>query len=355
VQLSLDMRIQYALAHEIENGKTEFKAKAAGGIVLNVRTGEVLALASFPNFEPNARSLATDDSTRNRMSQDVYELGSIFKIFSFAEAMQDRTVRLDETFEVGQPLKLGRFQVHDFERLGPVLTATRVFAESSNIGTAQIAMRTPPLRQRAFLQRMGLLDAARTELPESAAPLVPAHWGNIEGATIAYGHGISVSPLAFAAAAAAVVNGGTLVVPTFLKRDVPENGERVLSESASATMRDLMRLVVTDGTGKQADVPGYAVGGKTGTAEKPHNGGYLRHALISSFCGVFPIGNPQFLVFVMLDEPKGNKGTAGFATAGYTSAPVAGRVIARIAPLLGMPREDAIAAAEGQRESTKQP
>ncbi len=354
VQLSLDMRIQYALTHEIEEGEAAFQAKAAGGIVLNVHTGEVLALVSLPNFDPSER-VPSADSARNRMTQDDYELGSIFKIFSFAEAIEENTVRLNETFAVGQPLKLGRYLIHDFEPLGPTLTAAMVFADSSNIGTAQIAMRTTPERERAFLQRMGLLGVTKTELPESAAPLIPAHWGDVETATISFGHGISVSPLAFAAAAAAVVNGGTRIVPTFVKRDTPQNGARVLSERTSATMRGLMRLVVTEGTGKQADVPGYDVGGKTGTAEKPHNGGYLRHALISSFCGVFPIDDPQYLVFVMLDEPKGTKGTSGFATAGYTSAPVAGRVIARIAPLLGMPRSEAIMTAEGQRESTKQP
>jgi cell division protein FtsI (penicillin-binding protein 3) len=354
VQLSLDMRIQYALTHEIEEGESTFQAKAAGGIVLNVHTGEVLALVSLPNFDPSERE-PTSQAMRNRMTQDDYELGSIFKIFSFAEAIEENTVNLNENLEVGRPLKLGRYLIHDFEPLGPTLTAAMVFADSSNIGTAQIAMRTPPERQHAFLQRMGLLDAVRTELPESAAPLIPAHWGAVEAATISFGHGISVSPLAFSAAAAAVVNGGTLIVPTFVKRDTPQHGARVLSERTSATMRRLMRLVVTDGTGKQADVPGYDVGGKTGTAEKPHNGGYLRHALISSFCGVFPIDDPQYLVFVMLDEPKGTKGTAGFATAGYTSAPVTGRVIARIAPLLGMPRSEVMVTAEGQRESTKQP
>ncbi len=355
VQLSLDMRIQYALAREVADGQQEFNATAAGGIVLNVHTGEVLALVSLPDYEPNQRDGISLAAQRNRMSQDVYELGSIFKIFSFAEAIDEHSVRLDEKINVGQPLQMGRFQIHDFERLGPTLTAAMVFAESSNIGTAQIAMRGSPERQRAFLQRMGLLSPARTELPESAAPLVPAHWGDIENATIAYGHGISVSPLSFAAAAAAVVNGGTRIAPTFLKRSTAQQGERVISAETSATMRKLMRLVVTDGTGKQANVPGYDVGGKTGTAEKPHAGHYLRHSLISSFCGVFPIEAPQYLVFVMLDEPKGTKDTSGFATAGYTSAPVAGRVIARIAPLLGMPRNDAVAAADGQRESTKQP
>lgn len=354
VQLSLDMRVQYALARELAQGQAIFGAKASGGIVLNVRTGEVLALVSLPDFEPSGRAVA-ENAARNRMAQDVYELGSIFKIFSFSEAIEEHALRLDEKFNVGRPFEIGRYEIEDSHRLGPVLTGAEVFIESSNIGTAQIAMRLGAERQRAFLKRMGLLHPAKTELPESAAPLVPSNWKDVETATISFGHGLSVSPLAFAAAAAAVVNGGTRIVPTFLKSDAPQLGERVISEKTSATMRALMRLAVTEGTGKKAEVAGYDIGGKTGTAEKAHGRGYAHSSLISSFCAVFPIGDPQYLVFVMLDEPKGTKETSGYATAGYTSAPVAGRVIARIAPLLGMPRNDAVAAAEGQRESIKQP
>ena len=355
VQLSLDMRIQYALARELAQGQAAFGASASGGIVLNVRTGEILALVSLPDFEPSGRVDVAESAARNRMAQDVYELGSIFKVFSFAEAIEEHVLRLEEKFNVGRPFEIGRYAIEDSHRLGPVLTGAEVFTESSNIGTAQIAMRLGAERQRAFLKRMGLLRAVKTELPESAAPLVPSNWKDVETATISFGHGISVSPLAFAAAAAAVVNGGTRIVPTFLKSDAPQLGERVVSEKTSATMRALMRLAVTEGTGKKAAVAGYDIGGKTGTAEKAHGRGYARKSLISSFCGVFPIGDPQYLVFVMLDEPKGTKETSGYATAGYTSAPVAGRVIARSAPLLGMPRNDAVAAAEGQREFIKQP
>jgi cell division protein FtsI (penicillin-binding protein 3) len=340
IQLSLDMRIQYVLEHEIEAASHAFRTKAAGGIVLNVHTGEVLALASLPDYEPNLRRLDTGDSIRNRMTQDVYELGSIFKIFAFTQAIEDNTIRLDEPFEVGKPYRLGRYYIHDFERLGPTLSAAMVFAESSNIGTAQIELRSGPTKQKPFLRKLGLLDPLRTELPEVASPLYPRHWEEIESATIAYGHGISVNPLAFAAAAASVVNGGTMVRPTFLKHGEIQHGERIISEETSRTMRKLMRLVVTDGTGTKADVPGYDVGGKTGTAEKAENGSYAHHLLISSFCGVFPIDDPQYLVFVLLDEPHGNKQTGGFATGGATAAPAVGRVIARIAPLLGVKRID---------------
>jgi cell division protein FtsI (penicillin-binding protein 3) len=338
VTLSLDMRIQYVLAHEISETATTFQAKAAGGIVLDVNTGEVLALVSLTDS-------TEADAARERMTQDVYELGSIFKTFSFAEAVEENVVRLDETFNVGRPYRIGRYAIKDSHHLGPVLTAAMVFAESSNIGTAQIAERFTPQRQHDFLSRMGLLTPVRGELAKAAAPLSPSHWWTTETATISFGHGISVSPLSFAAAAAAVVNGGTRIRPTFLRRTAPQNGERLLSAATSATMRNLMRLVVTDGTGRKADVPGYNVGGKTGTAEKPNGHGYAEHALISSFCGVFPMDAPRYLVFVMFDEPKGTRETGGYATAGYVAAPTAGAVIARIAPLLGVERRDAVIAA----------
>jgi cell division protein FtsI (penicillin-binding protein 3) len=345
VRLSLDMRIQYVLEHETEQAKEDFHAKAAGGIVLNVRTGEVLALASLPDYEPNLRTVSPEDSIRNRMTQDVYELGSIFKIFAFSYAVEHKRVRLDEELPVGKPLKFGRFQIHDFERLGPEISAAQVFAQSSNIGTAQIELRSQPEEQEGFLRSLNLLSAIHTELPEIASPLYPRHWGELESATISFGQGISVNPLAFAAAAASIANGGTLIHPTFLKSDALQHGPRVISEETSETMRQLLRLVVTDGTGSKADVPGYDVGGKTGTAEKPVHGSYAHHQLISSFCGIFPISDPQYLVFIMVDEPHGNKSSAGFATGGWTAAPAVGQVIAHIAPLLGVRRNDAVAAA----------
>jgi cell division protein FtsI (penicillin-binding protein 3) len=279
------------------------------------------------------------------MTQDVYELGSIFKIFAFTEAVEEKTIRLDEPFSVVSPYRLGHFLIHDFERLGPVLPAAMVFAKSSNIGTAQIELRSGPEKQKPFLRKLGLLEPLKTELPEMASPLYPRHWETVEAATIGYGHGISVNPLSFAAAAASVANGGTLIHPTFLIHPEPQDGPRVVSEEASRTMRQLLRLVVTDGTGTKADVPGYDIGGKTGTAEKAVNGSYAHHLLISSFCGVFPIDDPQFLVFLMLDEPHGNRESGGFSTGGETAAPAVGRIIARIAPLLGVPRRDTFVAA----------
>ena len=337
VTLSLDMRIQFALAHEVEGAREHFGARAAGGIVMNVNTGEILAMASLPDSPGEEAAKIPADPRRNRMAQDVYELGSVFKIFTFAMAVEDHSVRLDEVFRIGNGFRLGRYTIHDAEHMPPTLTARDVLAQSSNVGTAQIALRSGPTRQREFLTRLGLLSRLHTEIPETAAPLVPRNWGQVETATIGFGHGVSVAPLSFVTAAATIVNGGRRVIPTFLKQEQDARGEQLIKPETSATMRELLRYVVTNGTGKKADVPGYDVGGKTGSAEKVSGRGYVAHRLLTSFCGVFPIDDPKYLVFVMLDEPHGTKDSAGLALAGWTAAPLAGRVIARIAPVLGMP------------------
>ncbi len=342
VALSIDMRVQFALLQALGTTKDAFQAKAAGGIVLDVQSGEVLAMVSLPDYEPNTRTLGEEDSIRNRMTQDVYELGSIFKIFVFAQAIDEKAITLDERFVVDQPLRFGRYSIGDYGRHGHDLSAAMVFAESSNIGTAQIGLRLGAERQRTFLTKLGLLEPMKTEIPEMAAPLVPSNWNEVETATISYGHGISVSPLMFAAAAASIANGGRKIAPTFLKNEGVSSAERVtservLSESASQTMRALLRLAVTEGTGSNADIPGYSVGGKTGTAEKPTGRGYSRHLQITSFAAIFSSGDPKYLVFTMFDEPVGNEESFGFATAGWTAAPAAGQVIAHIAPFLGVP------------------
>jgi cell division protein FtsI (penicillin-binding protein 3) len=337
VQTSIDARVQFVLAHEAAASLKEFGARAVGGLVMDVNTGEVLGLVSLPDFDPNDRELVDGDSMRNIMVQDVYELGSVFKVLTFALGIEDHTFRPEETFPIGQGFKIGRFTIHEAEHMPDTLEARDVLAQSSNIGSAQIGLRSGAERQRAFLAHMGLLQPIRTELPEAARPLFPRYWGTVETATIAFGHGISVSPLAYAAAAAAVVNGGRRVTPTFLKHPQDSRGEQLIAPATSAEMRTLLRYVVTNGSGKKADVPGYDVGGKTGSAEKAGKYGYQHGKLVTSFIAVFPVNNPRYLVFVMLDEPHGTKKTAGFALAGYTAAPLAGQVISRIAPLLGVP------------------
>jgi cell division protein FtsI (penicillin-binding protein 3) len=273
------------------------------------------------------------------MLRDVYELGSVFKIFAFTLAMQDHTTRLDESFPIGHGYKIGRYVIHDAEHMPATLTAREILAQSSNAGTAQIALRSGAVRQQAFLRSLGLLSRVRTEDPEVAKPLFPRRWGTTETATVGFGHGISVSPLAFVTAAAMVVNGGRRIAPTFLKRPVDARGEQVISPEASATMRQLLRYVVTNGTGKLADIPGYNVGGKTGSAEKSDHGRYVAHKLLTSFCAVFPVDNPRYIVFVLLDEPHGPNASGMMALAGHTAAPLAGRVVAKIAPMLEMPTQ----------------
>jgi len=341
VATSIDMRVQYILAHEVETARKTFTAHAAGGVVMDVRTGEVLGMVSLPNFDPNQRHLSEGDSAKNIMAQDVYELGSVFKILSFALALEDHTLRsLDEVFSIGQAYKLGKHTIHEAEHMPATLPARDILAQSSNIGTLQIALRSGPARQREFLSHMGLLKPITTELPETARPLYPvSDWGQIQTATIGFGQGISVSPLSFVAAAASVVNGGRRVTPTFIKQSSDDlRGEQVIKPQTSEQMRDLLRYVVTDGSGKKADIPGYDVGGKTGSAQVPGpHGRYIPHALRTSFYGVFPVHNPRYVVFILLDQPHGTKETGGFALAGWTAAPTVGRVIQRIAPLLGIP------------------
>jgi cell division protein FtsI (penicillin-binding protein 3) len=332
-QLSLDTRIQYVLASETEAAREKYNAKAAGGIVMDVNTGEVLAMASeqdpkTPGYDP----------TRNIMVANDYELGSVFKVLTFAMALEEHTTRMDEYFPVGPGFKIGKFTIHDAERMPAEMMAKDILAQSSNAGTAQIGLRSGPARQEGFLRKLGVLNTLRTELPEYAKPHYPGNnWGQVETATISFGHGIEVTPLSYIAATASVVNGGRRIQPTFLKHPEDARGEEVLKPETSLQMRDLLRYVVTNGTGKSADIPGYDVGGKTGSAEKNDHGRYVAHKLLTSFCAVFPIDNPRYLVFVMLDEPHGENAMGVMALAGHTAAPLAGSVIAHIAPMLEMP------------------
>jgi cell division protein FtsI (penicillin-binding protein 3) len=340
VATSIDMRVQYILAHEVQQARTTFTARAAGGVVMDVNTGEVLGMVSVPNFDPNERRQSAGDSSRNIMAQDVYELGSVFKILTFTMALEDHTLKsLDEVFPIGQGFKIGTHTIHEAEHMPATLAARDILAQSSNIGTSQIALRSGGVRERAFLDHLGLFKPVDTELPETARPLYPSVWGDIQTANVAFGQGIAVTPLSFAAAAAQVVNGGRRITPTFLKQQSRDlRGAQVIRQDTSIQMRDLLRYVVTNGSGKKADVPGYDVGGKTGSAQVagPH-GRYIPHALRTSFYGVFPVHHPRYVVFILLDQPHGTRETGGFALAGWTAAPAVGRVIQRIAPLLGVP------------------
>ncbi|MGF1605112.1 MAG: peptidoglycan D,D-transpeptidase FtsI family protein [Rhodothalassiaceae bacterium] len=338
--LSLDMRVQHILTDALTAAQARHRAKAAVGLVLDVRNGETLALASLPDFDPNAGAQAPKSALMNRATLGVYELGSVFKTFTLAAALDAGVVDLSDGYDASRPIRVARHAIRDHHPKNRWLSVPEIFAFSSNIGAAKMAMDLGTARQRQFLGQLGLLSAPAYELTEIGAPLLPSQWHEVETMTVSFGHGLAVSPLQLGRAMAAMVNGGDLVPVTLLKRQWAlgtEERRPVISADTSAQMRQLMRLVVSNGTGQHADIAGYHVGGKTGTAEKASAGGYDRGALLSSFVAAFPIQAPRYLVFVMLDEPIGIEATHQFAGGGWVAAPAVGEIIARIAPMLGLP------------------
>lgn len=337
LQLSLDIRVQYALADELEAAMRAHQAIGAAGLVMDVNTGEIIALVSMPDFDPNNVRGVGETEKFNRATKGVYELGSTFKTFTFANALDDGIATFEDGYDATKPLRISRFTINDDHPKNRYLTLPEIFAFSSNIGTAQLALDIGGERQQEFLQSLGLLSAANLELTEVGAPIYPATWRKVSTMTISYGHGIAVSPVQLAAGISAMVNGGRLNAPSMLRSDAGwRGGESVISAATSRQMRQLLRLAVTKGTGGRSDARGYRVGGKTGTAEKAVGGGYDRKALISSFMGVYPMDDPQYAVFALLDEPKGTKETFGYASGGWVAAPVVKNVILRTAPLLGV-------------------
>jgi cell division protein FtsI (penicillin-binding protein 3) len=336
--LSIDVRLQNILHEELANAVTEFTAIGATGIVMDVRNGEVLAMVSLPDFDANKPGTATPDTIFNRATLGTYEMGSTFKIFTLAMALETHTATLASYYDAAHPIRVGRFTINDYHSLHRALSLPEIFEYSSNLGAARIAMDAGTDKLRDFLGRLGLLRPAVIEIPEIGTPQLPNPWREVSTMTVAFGHGISVSPLQVAVAASAVVNGGTLFQPTVIKRnpDIAPAGQRVLSAHTSDEMRRLMRLVVEKGTGEFAAAPGYLLGGKTGTAEKASAHGYRHKALLSSFVGAFPINDPRYLIIAIIDEPHPSARTHGFATAGWTAAPVVGRSVMRMAPILGV-------------------
>lgn len=338
VQLSLDVRLQYILKDEIERQIAAFNATGGMGMIADVSTGEILAMVSLPDFDPNNPGTANEKTLFNRATLGTYEMGSVFKIFNTAMALDDHVATMDSSYDATNPIQIGRFTIHDDHPQRRWLTVPEIFTYSSNIGSAKMAVDAGVDRQEEFMGRLGLLKAPRFEIPEIGQPLVPHPWHLINTMTIAFGHGMSVSPLQMVTGVSAVVNGGVLHHATLLKS--PDNyypeGERVVSENTSSDMRRLLRLVVEQGTGKLAAAPGYLVGGKTGTAEKIDGKGYARKELLSSFIGVFPINEPRYVIMISIDEPHGNKQSLGYATGGWVSAPAVSRVVQRMAPIMGI-------------------
>jgi cell division protein FtsI (penicillin-binding protein 3) len=344
VELSVDLRVEHALRDELLMAKEKYKAKAASGLVSNVKTGEIVAMVSLPDFDPNNPREAHDPDRINRLTTGVYEMGSTFKALTLAMALDSGKATLNSMYDARGALHYGKFAIHDTHPEGRAISLSEVFTFSSNVGAARIALAQGVEAHKAFLRKMGQLDRLRTELPESASPIVPKRWSELNTITIAFGHGIAVAPLQAVMGINAVMNGGYLIPPTFLKRSEEEAralAKKVIKSETSDKMRYLMRLNAEVGTAKQADVKGYYIGGKTGTAEKVVNGHYSKKQVLNSFTAIIPADNPQFQLLVMLDEPKALPETHGFITSGWNAVPTGGKVIARIAPLLGIePRFD---------------
>ncbi|HVZ15178.1 MAG TPA: penicillin-binding protein 2 [Bauldia sp.] len=343
VMLSIDARVQHIVHDTLADTMTRYHALAAAGVVLNAKTGEVLAMASLPDFDPNNPVDANDPDHLNRMTAGAYELGSVFKSFTFAASFDSGAVKMSDIIDASQPIHADGFTIHDFHAKARPLTVPEVFIFSSNIGAAHMAMKVGTPGMQAYLRRFGLLTKLQTDLPEVASPILPKRWTDLTTMNVAFGQGVAVTPMQTAVADAALVNGGWLIPPTFQPRTEAQAkalAVQVVKPYTSDELRYLFRLNVEKGSGRSADVPGYMVGGKTGTAQKVIDRHYSNTHRINSFLAAFPIDDPQYVVLVMLDDPQAEKEGAG-TTAGSNAAPAVGAIIRRSAALLGVePRED---------------
>jgi len=345
--LAIDSRIQHIVRRETLNAVEKFSAIGGIGMLMNVKTGEIIAMASVPDFNPNdpgaTSGIGAIDPKFNRAALGVYEMGSTFKSLTISLALDSGRVKMFDTVDARAPIHIARFTINDFHPQYKIMSVPEVFIFSSNIGTVKIVQRIGTELFKSFLEKIGMMAPAPVELPEVGHPLIPNPWGEINTMTIAFGHGMAVSPTQLLRAESAMVNGGILVTPTLVKKDMagPPQGPRVIGEDASLAMRRLLRLNVLAGTGKKGAVPGYVVGGKTGTTEKNINGVYIHNKLISSFIATFPMDDPQYVVLVMVDEPHPRKDTFGYATGGWVAAPAVANIIAGAAPILGVaPRDE---------------
>ena len=345
VKLSLDLRVQHLLRDELSKGLERFKAIAAAGAIMDVNTGEVIALVSLPDFDPGNPVDALEKDRINRMNVGVYEMGSTFKALTIAMALDSGKVNINSTFSTaGGMMRFGRQVIKEYHGTGRNLTVPEVFVHSSNMGSIKMALAVGVEGHKAFLRKMMQLDRMTTELPESAAPIVPQRWGEINTATIAFGHGLAVAPLQALAAVGALVNGGYLMKPTFLKRTEEEARQvstRVIKPETSEAMRFIMRINGEKGSARKADIPGYFVGGKTGTAEKVINGRYAKNKNFTTFTAIAPSDKPKYVFLAIYDEPKGYAESGGYSTAAWNAGVTTGKVIERAAPILGLnPRFD---------------
>ena len=353
VELSIDVRVQAALEQELARGMKSTAAKGAAGVILDVRTGEVIAMASLPSFNPNFPNFA-DERTQaadiaagktpiehqvNTVTNRVFELGSTFKPLTVAAALDAGTVRnLAIRYDATAPIEISGFKIRDTHPSGRWLNTPEALVHSSNIVTARIADNLGREKMEAMLKTLEFDKRPRIELAERSRPLWPKSWGRITNMTVGFGHGMAVTPLHLATGYAAMVNGGIFRPATLFKvaEGKKVSGKRVFAAATSARMRQLLRMIVVDGTGKKADAAGYRVGGKTGSAEKPGVGGYARNLVVSTFAAAFPMDNPRYIIVAMLDEPKGTAESGFQRTAGWTAAPVVNKTVMRIGPQLGI-------------------
>ncbi len=340
IMLSISSRIQQALEHELGAALTKYSAIGAAGVIMDIHTGEVLAMTSLPQLNPNAAGQGSPEARFNRATLGVYELGSTFKPFTVAMGMDAGIVKsMGQVYPCPGELHVAGRKIGDTHPYNRPCTVAEIMKESSNVGTAQIADQLGAARQREFLRKRGFMDRVQVELKERGRTLTPRDWSRTDVMTVGFGHSIAVTPLHLATGYATLFNGGIYRPATLIKVDKNHSagkGHRVFSEETSYKMRSLLRLVVTHGTGKKADAPGYRVGGKTGTADKVVGGRYSNSLVITTFAGVFPMDEPRYVMVVMLDEPKATAETFGFRYAGWNVAPVVSQTISRIAPMLGV-------------------
>ena len=346
VTLSIDAGIQAIMAREINRQIQTFEAIGGAGVMLDIASGEILALVSLPDFNPNHFGGTDADTRFNRATLGLYEMGSTFKVLNTAMALESGTTTLERRYEVARPLRIGGHRIRDYKVYDWPLTVPEILVLSSNIGSARMAAEIGAEIQKAYLRRLGMFDRLPIEIPETATPLVPHSWRQSEIATISYGHGISVTPLHLASAVATASGSGLWTPPTLLRRQPGDEAGRqqtvrrkLFSEDTTRAVRSMMRLVVKHpkGTGKKAEARGYMVGGKTGTTEKIRpGGGYYKDRNIASFAATFPVHDPRYVLVVMVDEPKGQKHSHGYATGGWVAAPAARHIIENAAPLLGI-------------------
>lgn len=345
LRLSIDTKIQHIVKEELSKGIEEFGCSGASCCVMDIRTGELVALVSLPDFDPNAPTKADEDALFNKVTLGIYELGSIMKVANTAMALESGKMHLGTRFDVSAPLKVGRFNITDYRANHGVINVSEIFVYSSNKGSAKIALSLGAAHQKAFLKKIGLLDSPQIELPEKGSPLVPKRWREDRVITISYGYGLSVSPFQAMGAIASMVRPWGKITPTLLAKDssAPIQGERLVSEKTSRSLLHLMRFVVTHGTSRKADVPGYFVAGKTGTADLLINGRYNKARVAASFVGVFgpDVTAPRYAMVLRLYDPQRLPKTYGFNTAGWNAAPVSGRVMERILTVEGiLPKEE---------------